>query len=201
MAWSNVDYAMMAGMTRLVATAAALLLALTACSDDSGSGGSGSGSGDAVAWAEKVCKSVEGDVGKLNQTPDIDPSNPAQAKDSLVSYLGTIETALGNMVSGIRDAGDPPVADGKAAVDKLVNTLEGAKTSVGTAKTNLEQAPADDPAALQQAFTKVAQDMEALGDLQDPTKDLESNQQLKTAFDQAPTCKRLDQGSDSTPTS
>jgi hypothetical protein len=190
---------MMLTMTRLVATAAALLLALTACGNDSGSGGSGSGS--AVDWAEKVCRSVEGDVGKLQQTPDIDPSNPQQAKESLVAYLGNLETALGNMVQGIRDAGDPPVTDGKAAVDKLTNTLDGAKTSVASAKSNLEQAPVDDPAAFQAAFTKVGEDMQALSNLDDPTKELESNQQLKDAFDQAPTCKRLDQGSDSTPTS
>jgi hypothetical protein len=180
------------------AAAAALALALTACGDDSGSG---SGSTTPEAWAEKVCKSVEGDVAALKQTPDIDQSDPQKAKDGMTAYLGQIATALGRMAGGIRDAGAPPVADGAQAADRVTTALEDAKKTVDEAKANLEQAPVNDAAAFQEAFAKVGEDLGALSGLDDPTKDLESNQQLKEAFDKAPTCKKLDEGSNSTPTS
>jgi hypothetical protein len=184
----------------LVAVAAsALSLALTGCGNsnsnsNSGSGGtsgssSSGGGGDAVAWAEKVCKSVEGDVAALSKTPDMDATDPQKAKDGMSAYLGSLATALGHMVSGATDA-----------VSKLTDSLNQAKTTVETAKSNLDKASVTDAAALQDALSKVGEDLAKLGDLQDPTKALESNDTLKNAFETAPTCKKLDasSGGDST---
>jgi hypothetical protein len=198
-----------------IAAASALSVALTGCgSSDNNAGGSGSGgsssansgasgggSGDAVAWAEKVCKSVEGDVASLSKTPDIDQSDPAKAKDGMVAYLGGLATALGHMASGIKDAGAPPVADGAQAVTKVTDALEQAKNTVEQAKDNLDKASVTDQAAFQAAFQKVGEDLSKLGDLEDPTKDLESDQTMKDAFQQAPTCKKLDESTGSGSTS
>jgi hypothetical protein len=200
-------------MFRRVAVAAvataALSIALTGCgksttgSGSGSGGGSGSSGGDANAWAEKVCQSVEGDVAALSKTPDIDPSDPQKTKDGMVDYLGKFSTALGHMASAIKDAGDPPVSGAKADVDKVTGALETAKQSVDTAKANLAKADISDPTAFQDAFTKVGEDLSKLGDLEDPTKGLESNQALKDAFDKAPTCAKLNggSGSSSAPTS
>jgi hypothetical protein len=195
----------------LVAVAAsALSLALTGCGNsnsnsNSGSGGtsgssSSGGGGDAVAWAEKVCKSVEGDVAALSKTPDMDATDPQKAKDGMSAYLGSLATALGHMASGIKDAGPPPVSGATDAVSKLTDSLNQAKTTVETAKSNLDKASVTDAAALQDALSKVGEDLAKLGDLQDPTKALESNDTLKNAFETAPTCKKLDasSGGDST---
>jgi hypothetical protein len=184
-------------LATVAAAATALGLALAGCGDAN----SGGGGGDAVAWAEKVCKSVEGDLAVLTKTPDVDPSNPQQAKESLVTYLGSFATALDHMASGIRDAGTPPVADGAKAVDTVSSALAEAKTSVESAKTNLEQANVSDPASFQAAFTKVGEDMAKLSSLDDPTKDLKANKELNDAFEQAPTCKKLDGDGTSTPPS
>ncbi|HEV2779714.1 MAG TPA: hypothetical protein VGX25_09965 [Actinophytocola sp.] len=172
-------------MMRRLAVLATLALAMTACGDDSGST-------DPVAWAEKVCKSVEGNLGVLHQQPDVDPTNPQQAKESMTAYLQNIANALGGMIGGIRDAGAPPVDDGAAAVDKLTTTLDNAKKAIDGAKSQLEQTNVDDPAALGAALSKAGEDLATLGELQDPTAELESNQQLKEAFDKAETCRRLD---------
>jgi len=84
-------------MVRRLAMAAvaatAFSIALTGCggssNSGSGTGGSSAGNsstsggggtgGDAVAWSEKVCKSVVDDMAKLSETPDIDTSDPAKA--------------------------------------------------------------------------------------------------------------------------
>src|SRR5947208_3071895 len=101
---------------RLAVPAVAIALALTGCGSksDSGSGsGSGSTTSDPVAWAEKVCKSVEADVAAFTTPPNIDPSDPAKQKDGIVAYLGNLSTALDHFISGVNAAGPPPVADGQ----------------------------------------------------------------------------------------
>jgi hypothetical protein len=191
-----------------VATAA-LSIALTGCgksNSGSGTGSSGSGSGssggDATAWAEKVCQAVEGDITALGKTPDVDMSDPQKTKDGMVDYLGKFSTTLDHMAGAIKGAGDPPVSGAKGDVDKLVSELQTAKQTVDTAKDNLAKTDVSDPASFQAAFAKIGEDMGSLSNLDDPTKNLESNQQLKDAFDKAPTCKKLDSGgSSSTPTS
>jgi hypothetical protein len=187
-----------------VVTAAAFSLALTGCGGNSTSGsGSGSGSnsssaggsagGDAVAWAEKVCKSVEPEVASLSKMPDVDTTDLQKTKDSMVAYLGKFSTALGHMSSAIKDAGDPPVSNAKADVDKVTGALESAKKTVDEAKANLDKASASDPTSFQEAFTKVGEDLSKLSNLDLPTKGLEENKELKDAFDKAPTCKKIDE--------
>jgi hypothetical protein len=191
---------------RLAVPAVAISLVLAGCGSksDSGSGsGSGSGSttGDPVAWAEKVCKSVEADVTLFTTPPNIDPSDPAKQKDGIVAYLGNLSTALDHFISGVKAAGPPPVADGQQAMTKMTDAFTAAKKTIDDAKSNIEKANTTDPAAFQEAFKKVGDD---LSGLEDPTKDLKSSQALNDAFDKAPTCKKMDSstsGSSSAPTS
>lgn len=208
---------MLRRLTMATVAAAAVTLALAGCGNSnsgSGSGSTGGGStsnssggssgGSAVDWAEKVCKSVEPDIQALGKTPDIDATNMQKTKDNMVEFLGRFSTALGHMASSIKDAGDPPVSGAKQDVDKLVTSLESARKTVDEAKSNLDKASVSDPASFQAAFTKVGEDMSKLGDLEDPTKSLDANKELKDAFDTAPTCKKLDNmgagPSSSTPT-
>ncbi|MDQ3406344.1 MAG: hypothetical protein M3548_23605 [Actinomycetota bacterium] len=186
---------------RLAVVAAALSLGLAGCGSDTGSGSStGSGTtttaeakgGDAVAWAESVCSKIGPEVEALSKTPEIDSSDPAKTKDSMVSYLTTLSTALGKMSSGIEDAGTPPVADGKVLADKVVGGLGEAKKAVDTAKENLSTVDASDPAKFQEGFQKVSADLSKIGDMEDPTKGLRGNQELEDAFKNAESCKKLD---------
>lgn len=193
-------------MVRRTAIAAAAVLALFAagCSNDdpvapepgeATTTAAESGGSDAVAWAEQVCASVAPEVGKLSEGPDIDPSNPQAAKDGLVTYLDTLIAALDRMISGVRDAGAPPVPDGQVAADRAVGTLEEAKDSVESARDDLAAADVSDPAAFRAAFTKVGEDLQKLSDLDNPMEGLRGNEELDAAFEEAPSCKQLS-GSD-----
>ncbi|HEU5474310.1 MAG TPA: hypothetical protein VFV67_26985 [Actinophytocola sp.] len=187
-------------MLRRIAMAAAaaftLSLVLTAC--DSGSSADNAGGGDAVAWAEKVCSSVEDEVAALNEAPNVDPSDPVKAKDDMVAYLSSISNTIDTLIGNLNDAGDPPVADGSVAVDKVTATLTDVKTTVDGAKTKLEQASPADPAAFQKAFQQVAADMGKFATLEDPTKDLAASKELNDAFSKAETCKKAGMGAGST---
>jgi hypothetical protein len=199
---------------RLAAAAVAvatLSLGLAGCGSDtpgtSGAAGTTttsakSGGGDAVAWADKVCSAVGPEIATFSTPPNIDPTNPQKAKDSFVTFLEGMVKALDRMVSGIKDAGAPPVADGETAADRVVAALEQAKSAVGSAKDNLAKVDVSDPAAFQAAFAQVGTDMGKLGDLEDPTKGLRGNEELNAAFEKAESCKALGgSGSSSTPTS
>jgi hypothetical protein len=203
-------------MTRLTTGVVAVLLTLTAagCSE-SGSGGtssgstnestasseaSGGGSSDAVAWADEVCSGIADDIAALTTQPDIDPSNPQAAKDGLVTYLGQLETSLDGMASAVEDAGTPPVDGGEEAATSFLDQIGTAKEAVTSAKTKMEAAPVDDPAAFQTAATGAMQDLQALSEMEDPTSSFSDNPELKAAYDEAESCKALESGS-STPTS
>jgi hypothetical protein len=191
-------------MSRFVVGTAAVLLALAVggCGSDaanpssptSGSNppSSGAASDEAVAWADKVCKSVESEFGTLTNQPNIDTSDPEAAKTGLVQFLDDFGTALDRLIGGIKGAGEPPVPEGKQPVEETTKGLEQAKRSVEDAKTRLSQTPTNDPAALKQAFTDVGQQLTEVGDL-DTTDSMENVPQLKDAFDKAETCRKLDQ--------
>jgi hypothetical protein len=171
---------------RRLAALTIALAALTACSDK------GSDGVDPVAWAEKVCKSVEGQAAILAQAPNPDASDPAKAKENLLTYLGNLAGGLDKLINGVKDAGNPKVNDGAQVVEKVTKTLQDAKQSVETAKTNLQQATVTDAASFQTARNKVAEDLSKLSDIEDPTRDLKSNAELNDTFNKASTCKKLD---------
>ncbi|WP_018683872.1 hypothetical protein [Actinokineospora enzanensis] len=211
------------------ATAAALIIGLAGCGgSDSKAGGTtgstpppaatttaapatttadgGAGASDgATAWAEKVCSTVAPEVAKLAAKPNIDPSNPAVAKQGLVDYFGTMATAMDKMITGIKDAGAPPVPDGAKLAEQTTQGLQKFKTASENAKAAMAKASVTDPAAFQQVFTQIAEEMQN-AEMEDPTSVLRGDTELDKAFKAAPTCKMLDDagnasgGAQATPT-
>ncbi|HET9140567.1 hypothetical protein [Actinophytocola sp.] len=185
-----------------VVSAAALAFALSGCSDSNGSSSDGQ-AGGAVGWADRVCQAIGDDLTALQQRPDLTNTDPQKVRESLITYLSQLSSTLDGMVSGVKDAGPPPVTDGSAQVDKLTDLLGNAKTSLQEAKTALEQAQANDPQAYQAAVLKVTEEMSKFAELEDPFKELSQNKELSDAFEQAPECKKIDLGgsTSSAPTS
>ncbi|OLF07770.1 hypothetical protein BLA60_25945 [Actinophytocola xinjiangensis] len=187
--------------SRVVAFAALIAFAVTGCGSDSGSGsgdggsggsgdGGGSGGGDPVAWADTVCTSIKDDIEAISTPPEMDQSSPQAAKDSLVAFLGKIETSLDGMASAVEDAGPPPVDNGSASLDKFIEQVGNAKDAVTEAKTTVEGASVDDPQGFQEAVTTAVGNLQSLSDL-DPTGEFEDNSELDKAFKEAASCKEL----------
>ena len=193
---------------RVVPALASMAIAigtLSACSSDSGStpaGGETTQASPAVQWIDKVCGSIAAGGQSLSQMPAVDPADPAKAKEGLVGFLSGLTNALTSVSKGITDAGVPPVADGQATVDKAQATIDGAKTSLDSARTKLEGVSTSDPVAFQKALVEISPSLTAFDNTDGPVKDLRANPELDTAFTQAPGCKQVDAGSDSSaPTS
>jgi hypothetical protein len=183
------------------AIAAALFaLAVAGCGDsgndtgngDAGTGGNEGGGGDAVAWAESVCSNIKDDIEAISTQPEVDQTNPQAAKDSLVGYLGTLETSLDGMASAVEDAGTPPVDGGEEAVTGFTDEVGTAKEAVTSAKTKIEAAPVNDAAAFQGAVVSAMEDLQALSEI-DPTGSFSDNEELNKAYDEAAACKEIEQ--------
>src|SRR5256885_6899778 len=116
-----------------LAAAAALLLAAAGCGSHHGS----ANNGPAIAWAERVCLSVQRGATTLSQPPSIESTDPATARAGLVGYLDRVTGALDTVSRGITDAGPPPVSGGASAVAKATATLTPTPAAVGDAKTKL----------------------------------------------------------------
>ncbi|SDJ52270.1 hypothetical protein SAMN05192558_109167 [Actinokineospora alba] len=158
--------------------------------------------GDAVAWADKVCAAVGPEVEKFKDTPKGDPNNLQATKDGFVTYLDGMAQALDRMISGIKDAGAPPVTDGDAAAKAVENSLATAKDTVTKAKDNLAKVDASNPQAFQAGMAQVGQDLQGLSQMEDPTKGLRGNKELNDAFEKSEKCKALNEPATSaTPTS
>ncbi|TVT56291.1 hypothetical protein FNH05_08585 [Amycolatopsis rhizosphaerae] len=172
-------------------------LTLAACSshqDASGASGSGAAAVNsaAVTWSDHVCEVVRAGGVKLSQLPAVDPSAPARAKDSLVTYLGSLSEALTELAGGIQREGVPPVHDGQATLERAMSTLDASKSSVDTAKAKLAAAAVTDQATFEQAVREASTAFQRLGTTDGPTKDLKDNPELAQAFTQAPNCRNLD---------
>lgn len=206
-------------MTRLTAGVAGVLLALvvTGCGESGNSGNSGSsgtattntsseaagGNAEAVAWAEEMCSSIKDDVAALPTQPQIDQSSPQAIKDSLVSFLDEMGTGFGNIATKLESAGTPPVDQGEEAVQAFLTQITSIQDAVNSAKTKVEAAPVDDPAAFQAAIGAVGEDLSAIGEL-DTAASFEDYEAFKAAYDEAESCQALEAGSSSgseTPTS
>lgn len=165
----------------LAASVAALSLTLAGCS-----------AGDPVAWAEKVCGSMEPEIKKLTTPAQVDPTDPVKAKDAMSAYLGSAAGAMGNMVNSMESAGDPPVDGGGEAVDKVTAALNNAKSAFEEAKSTLDGADTSDPAKVQAAFMQVTQDMSSIEGMDNPTAEFDRNPELQQAFNEAESCQRIE---------
>jgi hypothetical protein len=173
-------------MKRLTTGVVAVLLSVAAAGCGSDGGGE-----DATAWADKVCTAVKDDVAALKETPDVDTTDLQATKDALVTYLSTVETSLDGMSSAVEEAGTPPVDGGEETVTTFQDQVASAKEAVTGAKSTVESASVDDPAAFQSAVAAVGQELTNLGD-SNPMDAFDKNQALKTAYDQAASCKELE---------
>ncbi|GHF52812.1 hypothetical protein FHX82_004215 [Amycolatopsis bartoniae] len=165
-------------------------LALTACG--TASAPTSTENGPAITWSDHVCEVVRAGGVRLAQLPAVDPSAPAKAKDSLVTYLGSLSAALTDLANGITREGVPPVRDGQATLDRAMATLTSNRTSVDRAKEKLAAAPVTDQATFDAAVQNASTAFANLGTAEGPTKDLKDNPELAQAFGKAPNCRNLD---------
>ncbi|MGW4400963.1 hypothetical protein ACWEHA_37190 [Amycolatopsis nivea] len=175
----------------VLAMSAAVLISCAACSSAAPADTGRHADPAALAWVDKVCTSVAAGSAKLSQPPAADSAAPGKTRDAMVAFLDRLGSALGDMASGLRAAGVPPVPDGQSAVDKAAANLSETTNKIAATKAKMEQAKVDDQASLHQAVAAADATMGQLTDPEGPIKDLKANPELNLAFAESPTCKRV----------
>lgn len=162
----------------------ALTLLLAGC------GGSSAGA-DTVAWTDGVCSALNGFTMAATQAPQIDRTDPAAAVRSVDGYLASTSEALQQSVAALEQVGPSPVDGGDEYVARLRSALLRIRTSYEAARTQLVGVDASSPEVLATALPAAMAPLQELGTIPSPTEGLQANDELRTASEQAPSCREL----------
>lgn len=186
----------------LVALGLLLTLGLAACGGDDGDGGgdpAGDGGGgegaSAPAYAAEVCGAMKDWVTTVQEKSaalgESAAAGDAEAgKDLLVTLLGDISAATGDLVAAVEEAGVPEVDNGEEIAANLADAFRQAQQILDNAREDVEALPSN-PAAFQQGAAEIGPTLqEAISSI---TESLEGSQsdELDRAFEEEEACQSV----------
>ncbi|MQY04778.1 hypothetical protein [Actinomadura macrotermitis] len=175
-------------MKRLIIT---LTLAATAVASVAGCGSDdkkAAPKGPEVAWAAKVCDTVNQSTAKL-ALPAVS-SDVKVYRKNIVTFLDDVASRLKSMEANLQGVGSPPVEGGQASVDKALANLRATRTSLEQARVRLAKVKVENKGALQAEMQKLSKVMAKSATYHGPADDLKaSNPKLGAAFNDAASCK------------
>jgi hypothetical protein len=180
------------GPGRLGAGTVVAALALTLLTLVAGCGGSGGGqlptADDPVAWAGRLCASLQPLGALKGPWPKLDPNNPAAGREALISYFSSAEEAAGQALDGLKQAGPSPIAGGDDAATRVHGALQRLQAAYHDAKVKLDAIDPNDPVGLGTQLPGIFQALAAASNDKDLAT-VGSNQALNDAVKQASSCR------------
>lgn len=172
---------MLRRLAALVTALAVVLGTLTACGSQS----------DPVAWAEDFCGSFLTGAKKLVKRPKISHRSPQAFQRDLSSAVDNFIDGLDGMISGLREAGDPPVEDGRRWAGQMRDALGNARKVLVSMRSTIDSADIRKPAAFAAAMKKVSR-IERASSIKKPFNVIKIGSVLDKAADDAKSCRRLE---------
>src|SRR5699024_48342 len=144
----------------------------------------------ATQWMNEYCGGMAKVTNAASDIPQTDPQKPEELKNAMSQLLGNIIQGdkefladLKDMESSPIDGGDEFVATAKDSYQELYDTVKDAKSELDSSSASGKKEAAKQVKSAQQAIQQV--------DLQAPLKQLQSNDKLVGAFEQAPKCRQM----------
>jgi hypothetical protein len=172
---------MLGRLIALVTALAVALSTLTACGSQS----------DPVAWADDVCGSFMPAMKKLAKRPKISYRSPQSMQRDLSSMLDNGIDGIDGMIRGLREAGDPPVDDGRRWVGQMRDALGKARKIFLKARSTIDSADTRKPAAFLAALKKISR-MPGGATIKKPFNVIKTTHELDKAYRDAKSCQRLE---------
>jgi GMP synthase-like glutamine amidotransferase len=180
--------------------AVALGATLAAC------GGSGTGGGDGGApsktvsadqYASGVCKSVSGWLqGLATESQQLvatlsSGAAPEQGKQALVTFLGGAAQRTHSLIADVEEVGAPDVSGGDQAASDLLDGLRQTEQSFTSAQKKARDLPTDSQTSFQQGAQEISATLQKeTSGIQSSMDVTQKSQELKSAFRQAPQCRK-----------
>ncbi|MER7010624.1 hypothetical protein ABT324_04250 [Saccharopolyspora sp. NPDC000359] len=181
-----------------IAVLAAVPLALAGCAGGPGAAPApapkpSAPSAEAVAWTGKMCGLISGFSASQQNLPEIDRSNTAAVKDSVINRIDAATRSADDTARGLQDLGAPPVAGAEQLGDGFQASFTQVRDLLSGARAKAEQVDPTDKQRFQEGMTAVQQELDKGGqlNLQDELTQLEQNQQLNAAARKSPECQPL----------
>lgn len=172
---------MLRRLAALVTALAVVFGTLTACGSQS----------DPVAWADEVCGSFLPAAKKLVKRPKLSHRSPQAFQRDLSSAIDDFIDGIDGMLSGLREAGDPPVEDGRRWAGQMRDALGEARKVFVSMRSTIDRADTHKPAAFLAAMKKVSR-IPRGSTIKKPFNVIKTASVLDTAAGDAKSCRRLE---------
>ena len=142
---------------------------------------------DPVAWAGRVCSSLEPLSALRNQRPSFNPNNPAASRESLSRYFENISQRIDETLQRHDQLRPSPIPDGDNLTATLRGGLERMRTAFADAGVKVNAVDPSDPVALGSKLPGILIDLAKTSGEGDP-RNLDSNPAFNDAVRQSPSC-------------
>lgn len=172
---------MLRRLAALVTALAVVFGTLTACGSQT----------DPVAWADEVCGSLLTGAKKLVKRPKISHRSAQAFQRDLSSAVDDFIDGIDGMISGLREAGDPPVQDGRRWAGQMRDALGKVRKVFVSMRSTIDSADTDKPVAFAAAMKKVSR-IQRASTIKKPFNVIKTGSVLDTAAGDAKSCRRLE---------
>jgi hypothetical protein len=145
----------------------------------------------AVQWTDSVCGALVPVTESLASPPGFDLTAPAASRDAYLAYLAQAQAATDQALENIAAAGPAPVDGGEQVTEEVRSDVTELRDDLADARTQLEQADADNPAAIGASVVAAGNIVGAVANSAQALSALDGNPRLDAAFEQAQSCQRL----------
>jgi hypothetical protein len=132
----------------IVAAVLTLVVSLAGCATPAPGNGQLPAADDPVAWAGRLCASLQPLGALKGQLPAMDPNDPSTGRATLSTYFTSAEQAADQALTGLAGAGSSPIAGGDDAVAALSGALHRLRDAYHEAKTKIDAIDPKDPVGL-----------------------------------------------------
>lgn len=142
---------------------------------------------DPVAWAGRLCDSLQPLSTLKNATPDFNRNNPAESRQAMSQYFQRAGDAASQSLTGLDQVGPSPINGGDQVAGQLRRALTQLRTAYGDAKTKVDSVDPNDPVGMGTQLPGILTELAGATN-NASLNSIGSNPDLNAAVKQAPSC-------------